>query len=79
MNGRDRTEIARDEMAWRDRIRAALLEGPRTVPAVAAELGRPAHELMYWMMSLRKYGWIVESEEPDGEGFYEYRWVEKDS
>jgi hypothetical protein len=79
MNERDKTEVARDEMAWRDRIRDILRQGPRTVPAVARELKRPAHEVMYWMMSLRKYGQIAESEEADADDFYEYRWVEKDS
>jgi len=78
MNGRDKTEIAKDEMVWRDGIRDILRRGPRTVPTVAEELGKPAHEVLYWMMSLRKYGWIAENEEPDNEGFYEYRWVEKD-
>jgi hypothetical protein len=79
MNVREKTEIAKDEMAWRNRIRAVLREGPRTVPAVARELGRPSYEVMYWMMSLRKYGQIAESEEADDEGYYEYRWIGQDS
>jgi hypothetical protein len=79
MSGRDKAEIAKDEMAWRDRIREALAAGPRTVPAVAEALGRPAHEVLYWMMSLRKYCWIAESEQPDDDGFYEYRWIEKET
>ncbi len=79
MNAREKTEIAKDEMAWRDRIRDVLRQGPRSVPAVALELKRPSYEVMYWMMSLRKYGQIVESEEADAEGFYEYRWIGKDS
>jgi hypothetical protein len=79
MNGRDRMEIAREEMVWRGRIREALSHGPQTVPALARALGKPASEVMYWMMSLRKYGQILESEEADAEGFYEYRWVGKES
>jgi predicted Rossmann fold nucleotide-binding protein DprA/Smf involved in DNA uptake len=79
MNGRETIEIAKDEMVWRDKIEAILRRGPRTVPAVARELGQPLPEVMYWMMSLRKYGHIVEGEGADGDGFYEYHWVEKDS
>jgi hypothetical protein len=78
MNARDKTEIAKDEMTWRARIRDALRQGPRTVPAVAGELGRPSYEVMYWMMSLRKYGQIVEGEEADADGYYEYRWIGDD-
>jgi predicted transcriptional regulator len=79
MKGRDRWEVAKDEMVWRDRIRNLLLSGPRTVPAVARELEQPASDVMAWMMSLRKYGLIAESEEADAEGFYKYRWTGKDS
>jgi hypothetical protein len=79
MIAREKTEIAKDEMAWRNRIHDALRLGPRTVPAVAGELGRPSYEVMYWMMSLRKYGLVAESEEADDAGFYEYRWIGKDS
>jgi hypothetical protein len=79
MSGRETNEIAKDEMIWRDTIRDILRRGPRTVPAVAREINRPASEVMYWMMSLRKYGRIAESEGADAEGFYEYRWVEKDT
>ncbi len=79
MRGRDRREVAQAEMIWRDKIRDVLLAGPRTVLAVAHALGQPAPEVMVWMMGMRKYGLIAESEEPDAEGYYEYRWTGKDS
>jgi hypothetical protein len=79
MNGRDTVEIAKDEMTWRDKIRDVLRQGPKTVPEVARELGRPAHEVMFWMMSLRKYGRLVESELADDDGFFAYRWVGEDA
>jgi hypothetical protein len=76
---REKAEIARDEMVWRRRIRDVLRQGPQTVPAVARALGQPTEEVMYWMMSLRKYGQIVEGEEADDDGYYVYRWIGKDS
>ena len=79
MKTREKVEIARDEMAWRRRIREALGPGPQTVPAVARALRAPTEEVMYWMMSLRKYGQLAESEEADADGYYEYRWIGKDS
>jgi hypothetical protein len=79
MNGRELVEIAKDEMIWRDKIRDILRQGPRSVPEVARLLKKPSPEVMYWMMSLRKYCRIVESEEPNDEGFYEYRWIGEDS
>jgi len=79
MRGRDRREIAKDEMVWKGRIRDLLLAGPRTVPDVARSLGQPVPEVMVWMMGMRKYGLIAESEEADAEGYYQYRWTGKDS
>ena len=70
---RDLRDIVRDEMLMRDEILVVLTGGPKTVPEMAAALARPAREVMLWVMSARKYGYVEELEESTDEGYYKYR------
>jgi len=69
---RDIREIIRDEMRMRGKILKALAEGPKTVPEIAAVLGYPSHEVMFWVMGLRKYGHLAETKEVPDEGYHKY-------
>jgi predicted Rossmann fold nucleotide-binding protein DprA/Smf involved in DNA uptake len=71
-------EIVRDEQVMRRRILAALGDGPLTVPEIAAAVDRPSHEVMFWVMGLRKYGWVAEIKEVTDEGYYRYQVVERE-
>ncbi|HBV99437.1 MAG: transcriptional regulator [Peptococcaceae bacterium BICA1-7] len=73
MNGgtRDLREIIREELLMKDVILGAVKDGPRTVPEIAGAIGRPAHEVLIWVMGLRRYGHLAETEEVD-EGYYRY-------
>ena len=71
-------EIIRDEQVMRRRVLAALDDGPLTVPELATALDRPSHEVMFWVMGLRKYGWLVEIKEATDEGYYRYQVVERE-
>lgn len=75
---RDVREIVRDEHIMRPRILAALADGPLTIPEIAAVIGRPSHEVTFWVMGLRKYGWIAEIKEVTDEGYYRYQAVERE-
>ncbi len=75
---RERREVIREEPWMGPRILEALAAGPRTVPELAAALGRPANEVMFWMMGLRKYGYLTEIREPGDDAFYRYRAVERE-
>jgi hypothetical protein len=70
---RDLRDIVRDEMVVRDEILVVLSDGPKTVPEMAAALARPAREVMLWVMSARKYGYVEELQEPTDGGYYKYR------
>ena len=74
MNGeiRDTREIIREEMLMKDPILRTLQEGPMTVPEIAAALGHPPREVMFWVMGMRKYGLVAEDEVTD-EGYHKYR------
>jgi hypothetical protein len=75
---RDVREIVRDEQVMRRRILAALEAGPLTVPEIAEAVARPSHEVMFWVMGLRKYGWLAEIKEVTDEGYYRYQVVERE-
>ena len=75
---RDIREVVRDEQVMRRRILAALADGPLTVPELAVALERPTHEVMFWVMGLRKYGWLAEIKEVTDEGYYRYQVVERE-
>ena len=74
---RDVREIVRDEHAMRTPILAALEAGPLTVPEIAEAIGAPAHEAMFWVMGLRKYGWLAE-EKVTEDGYFRYGAVERE-
>ena len=71
-------EIIRDEQVMRRRILTALEDGPLTVPEIATAVERPSHEVMFWVMGLRKYGWLAEIKEVTDEGYYRYQVVERE-
>jgi len=75
MNGRvrDPREVIREELLMHDRILQVLRDGPKTVPEIAADLACPAHEAMLWVMGMRKYGRVAETEEVTDDGYYRYR------
>lgn len=75
---RDPREVIREEMLVRDRILAVLQDGPKTVVEIAEALGEPEHEVMYWVMAARKYGYVEESEEADEDDYYQYGLVDKE-
>jgi predicted Rossmann fold nucleotide-binding protein DprA/Smf involved in DNA uptake len=75
---RDDREIIRDEHLMRRSILAALESGPLTVPEIAEAVGRPTHEVVFWVMGMRKYGHITELREPTDEGFFQYQAVQKE-
>jgi Fic family protein len=51
----------------------ALASGPKTIPQIAAETKLAAATVTYYLMSLRKYGEIEESEETLDDEYYLYR------
>ncbi|RJQ28407.1 MAG: MarR family transcriptional regulator [Peptococcaceae bacterium] len=72
---RDLREVIREEMLMRDKIIGVLKDGPRTVPEIAQALGYPSYEVMYWVMGMRKYGYVSETGEVTDEGYHKYKAV----
>ena len=75
---RDVREIVREETFMRARILEVLAEGPHTVPEIAAALGRPTHEAMFWVMGMRRYGQVRDVKEAAIDGYFRYQAVAKE-
>jgi hypothetical protein len=75
---RETREIVRDEHLMRAHILKLLEGGPLTIPEIAGALGRPSHEVTFWVMGMRKYGYVREEKEVTDEGYFRYGAVERD-
>ncbi len=74
---RDPREIIREEPSMHAPILKALQAGPLTVPEIAAQIDHPADEVLFWVMGMRRYGHLVEVEDPTDEGYFHYAIVTK--
>jgi predicted Rossmann fold nucleotide-binding protein DprA/Smf involved in DNA uptake len=70
---RDFREVVREEPVMRDRILDALLSGPLTVPEIARAIGAPTHEVVIWVMGMRRYGWLAEVKGATSDGYFQYQ------
>lgn len=69
---RDIREVIREEPVVRARILAALADGPLTVPEIARAIGAPDHEVLVWVMGMRRFGWLAEVKGSDADGYFRY-------
>jgi predicted Rossmann fold nucleotide-binding protein DprA/Smf involved in DNA uptake len=69
---RDVREVVRDEPLMRPRILAALHDGPKTVPEIAETIGEPTREVVFWVMGMRRYGWLAEIKASADDGYFRY-------
>ncbi|MCE1174002.1 MAG: MarR family transcriptional regulator [Propionibacteriales bacterium] len=69
---RDPREVIREEMQMHAPILAAVADEPLTIPQIAEQLGAPASEVVYWVMGMRRYGFLAESKDADDDGFFTY-------
>jgi predicted Rossmann fold nucleotide-binding protein DprA/Smf involved in DNA uptake len=74
---REVREVVREEMVMHGPILEALQEGPRTIPEIAEALGCPSHEVVVWVMGMRRYGWLREIKGSDGDGYFRYQAEER--
>lgn len=70
---REIREIVREEPAMRRRILDTLRDGPRTVPEIAEAIGAPSREVVFWVMGMRRYGWVSEVRDGADDGYFRYQ------
>jgi hypothetical protein len=74
---RETREIVREEMVMHGRILEVLQAGPLTVPEIADAIGQPSHEVVVWVMGMRRYGWLSEVKGSAGDGYFRYQAEER--
>jgi len=77
VTNRDVREVVREEPVMRARILKALADGPRTVPEIALAIDAPTHEVVFWVMGMRRYGWLREVKGPAEDGYFRYQAEER--
>jgi hypothetical protein len=50
----------------------------REEPVVRAPMDYPTHEVMFWVMGMRRYGHLREVKGVTDEGYFRYEAIEKD-
>jgi predicted transcriptional regulator len=75
---REIREIVREEPYMRNRILKLLEGGPLTIPEIADGLRAPTSEVTFWVMGMRKYGYVREEKEVTDEGYYRYQAIERE-
>lgn len=72
---RDPREVIREEPLMHQPILEAVAGGGLTIGEIAEKIGHPRHEVVYWVMGMRRYGHLIESSEADDDGYFRYRAV----
>ena len=75
---REFREVMREEPLMRARIVELLRSEPLTVPEIATAIDCPTHEVLFWVMGMRRYGRIREVKGATDEGYFRYEAIEKD-
>jgi hypothetical protein len=72
-------EVIREEPIMRARILELLRAEPRTVPELAAAMDSPTHEVLFWVMGMRRYGRVREVKGVTDEGYFRYEAIQGDA
>ena len=58
----ERTQVLfREQKKMQQDICQFIRETPHTIPEIATEIGKPTHEVLWFVAALRKYGIVVEN------------------
>jgi len=69
---RSLAEVLRDEMVARDRIKAVLRDGPKTIPEIAEAIAAPSREVTLWVMAMCRYGDLTEVPKSRADEYFRY-------
>jgi predicted transcriptional regulator len=69
---RQAQELLKAQQGVRRSLQQALQEGPCTVPQLAEKTGLPAHEALWHLTAMKKYGLVEEAGMDDDGQYYLY-------
>ena len=77
-NKRTATQKSRDQMKANNKIKKDILKKKKkgdemTIPEISKKLDLPAHTVVYYLMSLLKYGFVVATRLDDMDEYYYYK------
>lgn len=52
--------LIREQKQMQQAVSQVICDAPKTVPEIAAEIGKPAHDVLWFVMALKKYGIVIE-------------------
>jgi len=70
---KDLLDKVREDNKKKTAILNAMKDGPKTIPEISKLTGLPAPVVTWWLMTLRKYGAVIEVGEVGGDFFYKYK------
>ena len=66
-------ELLKAQQTSRKTLERALTGGPHSVPQLAQASGLPAHEILWHVAAMKKYGIVVEAGTDESGDYYLYR------
>jgi len=70
---KDLLEKVKEDNKKKNAILNALKDGPKTIPEISKLTGLQTSVVTWWLMTLRKYGAVVEVGEVGDDFFYKYK------
>ena len=63
--------------AMKKKITQALKDGPKTIPQIAEKTGLSSDQVLYYLMTMQKFGMVTVESIDDMDEYYIYKLVEK--
>ena len=70
---RDVREVIREEPVMRPGSSRPSPTARSPSPQIAEAIGAPTHEVVFWVMGMRRYGWLAEIKGSDADGYFQLR------
>jgi len=70
-------ELLKAQQSARKALERALTGGPHTVPQLAQVVNLPAHEVLWHIAAMKKYGIVAEAGTDESGDYYLYRLVKE--
>ncbi len=66
-------ELLKSQQSARKALERALTGGPHSVPQLAQAVNMPAHEVLWYVAAMKKYGIVAEAGTDESGDYYLYR------